>query len=115
MIADTSLLAYREIASKLSAKQRAVLEKALEVFGPDHFTRKRLARALGWEINRVTGRVLELIKLQQFEECGTVVEDGRAAHLLRIRSWPAPDEPVVPRKRPRSHDPLNLLNQLRLF
>lgn len=50
------------------------------------FTRKQLAAALGWEINRVTGRVQEILRMGYLEEQGTTLEDGRSAHLLAIKA-----------------------------
>ncbi len=85
MIRDTSESAYRAIEPELSGRRREVMLKVHEVFTGRTFTRKQLAKALGWEINRVTGRVLELIErgyLQELE--AKVVEDGHSAHLLTI-------------------------------
>lgn len=55
-IAYTSSLAYASI-DNLGAKQLEVLEKIREI-GP--CSNKQIAKSLGWEINRVTGRVSEL-------------------------------------------------------
>lgn len=80
----TSLAAYRYIEPELSGRRREVMLRAHTDFTGKTFTRKQLARALGWEINRVTGRVLELIDMGYLNECGTTVEDGRSASLLEI-------------------------------
>lgn len=57
-IAYTSRVAY-ETLDNLGQKQAEVLEK-IEEIGP--CSNKDIARSLGWEINRVTGRVNELAK-----------------------------------------------------
>jgi hypothetical protein len=85
MVRDTSREAYQSIESTLTAKQRQVMLVVYDRFSGRTFTRKQLARSLGWEINRVTGRVLELIGKRYLEEHGETVEDGRKAALLRIR------------------------------
>lgn len=83
-VAETSLQAYRAIEGGLSGKRREVMLRVHSDFTGKLFTRKQLARALGWEINRVTGRVLELIERGFLEECGTTREDGHSAALLQI-------------------------------
>lgn len=57
--AATSILAYDSIVS-LGEKQAEVLEKIEEL---QPVSNKQIARALRWEINRVTGRTNELHKL----------------------------------------------------
>ena len=84
MIRDTSLASYHDIRSRLSAKQQVVMAAVKLSFGQRAFTRKQLARALNWEINRVTGRVLELVEKGYLHESGCTKEHGRSAHLLRI-------------------------------
>ena len=87
MVRDTSRAAYRSIEAELNAKQREVMLCVYARWGDAGatFTRKQLGHALGWEINRVTGRVLELIGKRYLEEYGSTVESGRKAALLRIR------------------------------
>jgi chromosome segregation and condensation protein ScpB len=52
-------------------------------------TRQQLAIILGWPINRVTGRVKELLDAGQIEERGTEMVGGRP----RARLWRRmPDE-----------------------
>lgn len=84
-VRQTSREAYRSIESQLNAKQRQVMLCVYARFGGRTFTRKQLGAALGWEINRVTGRVLELIGKRYLEEHGTTVENGRKSALLRVR------------------------------
>lgn len=81
---ENSLSAFLAIEPGLTGKRREVMLKVHGQFSGRKFTRKQLARALGWEINLVTGRVLELIDLGFLEECGTTREDGHAAALLQI-------------------------------
>lgn len=57
MIQQTSLLAYKEAKQSLNKTQHAVMQ-ALEEIQPA--SNKMLAKHLGWEINSVTPRVLEL-------------------------------------------------------
>lgn len=53
---ETSRSAYRETLSIISERQRQVLDELEK--GPA--TNLELAHRLGWEINRVTPRILEL-------------------------------------------------------
>jgi DNA-binding MarR family transcriptional regulator len=57
MIQQTSLLAYAEAKKGLGKKQQLVLE-ALEEIQPA--SNRMIAKHLGWEINSVTPRCLEL-------------------------------------------------------
>lgn len=57
-LAHTSKLAYKSI-QELGNKQLEVLEKIEEL---QPCSNKDIAKSLGWEINRVTGRVNELAK-----------------------------------------------------
>ncbi len=82
-VRETSLAAYESIESSLSAKQREVMLVMHGAQAP--LTRKQIAKRLGWEINRVTGRVLECIEKGFLEEHGTTVENGRTAHLVRVK------------------------------
>ena len=105
MIRSTSLTTYlNEIAPTLGARQINVCE----VFerAPDRdFTNSELAAALGWGINRVTGRVKELrgygiLKHSRIRSCGVT---GRAVHAWRIA-----DQPPV---RPQSISPEPVFRQ----
>jgi predicted ArsR family transcriptional regulator len=58
-VATTSLLAYQSI-KHLGEKQTTVLAKIEEI---QPCSNRQIAKALNWEINRVTGRVNELAKL----------------------------------------------------
>lgn len=57
-LAYTSILAYDSL-QRLGDKQAEVLAKIEEM---QPCSNKQIAKALGWEINRVTGRVNELAK-----------------------------------------------------
>jgi predicted ArsR family transcriptional regulator len=64
MVTQTSLLAYQEAKTKLGRTQSAVLE-SLEDIAPA--TNKMVAESLGWAINSVTPRMLELRKKGKVE------------------------------------------------
>lgn len=80
---DTSLAAHDAIQSKLSNRQRVVMLAMHDLGKP--VTRKFLAKHLDWPINALVPRVLECIDKGYLEECGTAIEDGRKAHLVRVR------------------------------
>jgi DNA-binding MarR family transcriptional regulator len=66
MIQQTSILAYQTAKKNLSRTQAQVLE-AIEEYG--EITNKQLAKQLGWEINSITPRVLELRTKGKVVEC----------------------------------------------
>jgi hypothetical protein len=92
MIQDTSLFAYSVATQNLGAKQKEVLD-ALRVF-PDA-TNAEIAARLGWPVNRITPRCLELRKMGLILEAGkrTCKVTGGTAH-----SWKA-KYPVLPPAR----------------
>lgn len=60
MIQQTSLLAYLgEVRPKLNNSQQMVLEVLEQIYPANN---KQIARHIGWSINSVTPRVLELRK-----------------------------------------------------
>lgn len=59
---QTSKDAYESVFSTLGARQKTVYE-ALEKIGPA--TNRELAEYLGWEINRITPRMNELVERKQ--------------------------------------------------
>lgn len=67
MISDTSRQAYKDIKESLTERQRMVFEYVKRL-GP--FCNFQIKKGLGWEINRVTPRVLELRKM------GLLLPDG---------------------------------------
>jgi len=67
--AQTSIFAYKSIQHELGDKQQIVYDAVKEL---SRATNEEIAHYLGWEINRVTGRVNELSKY------GMLVPDGIA-------------------------------------
>ena len=57
---QTSSDAYREIKTKLGPRQQIVYDQ-MQVSGP--CTNQKMADLLGWEINQITPRMNELVKL----------------------------------------------------
>lgn len=83
MIQQTSILAFQEAKTRLSYTQSAVLE-ALEEISPA--TNKMIAKHLGWEINSITPRVLELRKKRKVVEAYRSVDiTGRKAIFWKPR------------------------------
>ena len=82
-IRETSREAYDRLTrtGNLQRREAEVLLAAFRHFGDAAFTRKELARAMQWEINRVTGRVLTLIEREAFEELKSRRDGGQ---LLRV-------------------------------
>ena len=62
---DTSLKAYKDILDTLGDKQRQVLE-TIKYFGI--CTDRMISESLRWNINSVTGRTNELVKLGIIED-----------------------------------------------
>lgn len=84
MIQDTSLFAYSIATQNLGAKQKQVLD-ALRFF-PDA-TNAELAANLGWPVNRVTPRILELRKMELVFDAGRrrCKVTGSTAHAWRAK------------------------------
>lgn len=79
MVSNTSREAYHSV-EKMGDKQRIVLG-AIEANQPVH--NERIADLLGWEINRVTGRVNELSKMGKIKQDGhQFTKSGR-----RAKAW----------------------------
>lgn len=72
MIQQTSLKAYNEIKQKIGKKQKEVLEaiKSIRELSLESPTNMEIAKYLGWSINRITPRVLELRKANIIEKEG---------------------------------------------
>lgn len=82
-VAQTSLFAYRSIAGRLGDKQSLVLSKIEEM---QPCSNKQIARSLGWEINRVTGRVNELAKMGLIKtERMRINEFGRPEKMWEVK------------------------------
>ena len=81
-VASTSLYAYGSITD-LGDKQAKVLEKIEEM---QPCSNKQIARALGWEINRVTGRVHELAKMGFIKSDGVRINElGRPEKMWEVK------------------------------
>lgn len=68
MLQQTSLEAYQKVQPKISYSQQAILS-VLEGF-KSPLTNAEIAKLLGWAINRVTPRVLELRNKGLLVDCG---------------------------------------------
>lgn len=80
----TSLFAYRnEVRPTLSARQEAVMDVLAD---HEDMTNSEIAQALGWSINRITGRTNELVKLGKVREARkrTCRVTGRTAIAWRV-------------------------------
>ena len=66
-VQETSLQAYKEAKKKLGDHQ-AIVWATIDAHGP--ISNKQIATLLGWEINSVTPRVLELRALEQVKYAG---------------------------------------------
>lgn len=84
---STSLQAYASIVPTLGHKQQLILN-ALKSLGPS--THKEIAVYLGLEINKVTPRVGELVKLGLVQDVGKKEQDGRKALVWGIKGEQVP-------------------------
>jgi len=83
MIRDTSRAAFDGLQAVLSDRQAAVLA-AIKRLG--ECSDQDIARALGWGINRITGRRGELVTLGHVEEAGRKVNEfGRPVMTWRVK------------------------------
>ena len=83
---ETSLDAYRDkVLPRLSKKQGVVFAFLKQWFG-NNYTNMEIAQALGWSINRVTPRVLELRRMGE-----VVLATRRKCNVTgnRAMSWRA--------------------------
>lgn len=78
-VAQTSLFSFLAIAPKLSDRQREVYNAMRAYNRP--FTDKDLARYMGLEINKITGRRGEILKKGLIRNAGTIIQEGRSANL----------------------------------
>ena len=88
----TSLQAFADVQAVLSDRQADVLA-AIRQLG--ECSDQEIARALGWSINRITGRRGELVDLGHVEEAGRKVNEfGRPVMTWRVKrqavQMPAP-------------------------
>ena len=102
--ADTSLWAYAQATQDLGAKQKEVID-ALRFF-PDA-TNAEIAARLGWPVNRITPRMLELRTMELVLEAGRrrCKVTGSMAHAWKAK------HPVLPpaREEKVETNPLQLL------
>lgn len=82
MIHENSLEAYRQIDTA-EARQK-VFAAILKNTNKGGLTRQNLAQQLGWEINRVTGRVRELLDTGRIKETGRIYVDSKPRSLLEV-------------------------------
>lgn len=78
-----SLLAFVSLQEKLTDRQKEVLS----VYSKGDFTDHQVAEILGWEINRVSGRVGELIKRKAIVEKESVFKDGSKRRLCGLATF----------------------------
>lgn len=112
---DTSLFAYRQATQHIGAKQKAVLDTLR--FFPDA-TNAELGARLGWPVNRITPRCLELRKI------GLILDAGKRLCKItgsKAHAWKA-KHPVLPpaygsqTEKPAPSSPCELSNgSQRLF
>lgn len=76
-----SLDTYREILETLPSSRANVLS-AIKAKQP--ITRQGISRELGWTINRVTGRVRELLDVGVIREEGTQITPTRRPRALLV-------------------------------
>ena len=76
---NNSTTAYSEIIETLPRSRRAVFE-CIVICGD--ITRQGIADSMGIPINRVTGRVRELLDASQIEESGVVYVDKKPRAVL---------------------------------
>lgn len=80
-MSETRNKSYRELTG-VSQKQQSVLS-AIEVLKVAFD--KDIAKYLGWEINRVTGRRNELVDLDKIEEVGKFHDPSTNRMIMRYR------------------------------
>lgn len=84
-VRETSLEAFRGLGPKLPAQQSAIVDHLARNSHRD-YTRSELAHALGISLQSVCGRVNELVKMRQVEEClrRRCERTGNTAYPVRI-------------------------------
>ena len=79
MIHENSRQAYKTVDKE--TKQKIILKAVRKL---KKCTRQSLASHLDWEINRVTGRVSELIQQGKLKENGSVKVNGRNRAYIEV-------------------------------
>jgi len=80
LIQDTSLEAYRSIVESLGPRQKIVFEALRN----NPASNKTLAKRLGFEINQVTPRTLELRKKGLVKKMYCDIENGHSATVWGV-------------------------------
>lgn len=80
MIQQTSMAAYLEVKPKMGRNQKLVLEALEEIYPA---TNKQIAKHLGWEINSVTPRILELRAKRKVVKAYQDLDGGRQANFWK--------------------------------
>ncbi len=82
-VSQTSMMAYFEVQPKLGRNQKLVFEALEEIYPA---TNKQIAKHLGWEINSVTPRTIELrAKHKVIKAYVDKDESGRSAIFWKPR------------------------------
>jgi DNA-binding MarR family transcriptional regulator len=82
MIQQTSLMAYFEAKPKINRNQQIVFDALEEIYPA---TNKQIAKHLGWEINSVTPRILELRAKRKVVKAYQDLDGGRVANFWKPR------------------------------
>ena len=82
-VRQTQVDSYLELTDDLSNRQSVIFD-AIKALGKG--TNRQIAQHLGWDINRVTGRVTELVNLGKVIPTGTYfdVETNRTVTLWKL-------------------------------
>lgn len=75
-----SMLAFENLQTVLTERQKEVLE----VYNKGDFTDHEVAKTLGWEINRVSGRVGELLKRKAIVEKKSIFQNGSTRRVCGL-------------------------------
>lgn len=94
MIAETSRESYHKLIPRLGVKQQVIYE-VIKEYGP--ITNERIAYILGWEINKVTGRVNELASIGIIEHRGYDITRSKR----RAKTWA-----IIPSQKTDSSKPM---------
>jgi DNA-binding MarR family transcriptional regulator len=76
------MMAYFEVQPKLNQNQKLVFEALEEIYPA---TNKQIAKHLGWEINSVTPRILELRAKRKVVKAYQDLDGGRVANYWKPR------------------------------
>lgn len=104
---DTSLWAYNLATQNIGTKQKEVLD-CLRFY--PNATNAEIAARLGWPVNRITPRILELRKMDLVHDAGKrkCAVTGSTAHAWRAK------HPVLPEAFPKP-EPNAQETQAKLF